>query len=456
MVNLRYFKGLLLSDTYAPGLKWENRFKSYVGQALRYREVKDYFLSSGIEVEDHVMNPLPTEVPRTVHLKLRDYQEEAYSSWSKDRRGIVVLPTGAGKTMIALKAISELGVSTLVVVPTIDLLWQWKASIERTVGIKVGAIGGGEDDLKGVTVTTYDSAYRRAEQVGNLFSLVVFDEVHHLPSEGNRLIAEVMASPFRLGLTATVEREDGRHRLLDTLVGPVVYSRRPSDLAGQFLADYEILVKRVDLLPEERQVYERLRKKFQDFLKEKRITLKSREDFMRFISVASRDRKGREALLAWSEATRIAVNSAAKIGVLREVLREYSDRKTVIFTRNNEFAYRISKEFLIPVITYKTPKPEREDIINGFRSGKYKCVVTSNVLDEGVDVPDASLAVVMGGYGTRRQFIQRLGRVLRKVDGKRALLIEVVSNGTVDSSLSRRRKDASTGVSKIKAKKGKS
>lgn len=122
------------------------------------------------------------------------------------------------------------------------------------------------------------------------------------------------------------------------------------------------------------------------------------------------------------------------------MLKELNGEKIIIFTRNTSMVYEISRLFLIPAVTYKTNKQERIEILEKFRSGKYNVIVTSSVLDEGIDVPDASIGIVLGGYGTSRQFIQRLGRILRKKENKKARLIEIITKGTSDYNLSKRRR----------------
>ena len=112
----------------------------------------------------------------------------------------------------------------------------------------------------------------------------------------------------------------------------------------------------------------------------------------------------------------------------------------MIFTSQNKLVYRLSKEMLIPAITHRTPREEREEILDRFQSGEYKRVLTSRVLDEGVDVPDASIAVILSGSGSNRQFVQRLGRILRPSPGKQAVLFELVSAGTSETYVSQRRK----------------
>ena len=137
----------------------------------------------------------------------------------------------------------------------------------------------------------------------------------------------------------------------------------------------------------------------------------------------------------------VALNSKSKEEYLRNLLMANPNEKALIFTRHNKLVYRISRSLLIPAITHQTVKAEREEILDRFRKGVYNRIITSQVLDEGVDVPDASLAVILSGTGSNREFIQRLGRVLRKKEGKQANLYELVSFGTAETRLSRRRKE---------------
>jgi superfamily II DNA or RNA helicase len=419
-------------------MKWSEELKTYVTFAYKYREIKSYFINEGVQVKEHVFDTLPFPLIEE-NIELRDYQEEAVRAWLKNgKRGVVVLPTGSGKTLVALKIISLLKVPTLIVVPTIDLMNQWAEAVRAKLRAEVGMIGGGEDSLKGITVITYDSAYTRAEELGNKFLLLVFDEVHHLPSEGYSLIAKLFASPYRLGLTATPERDDGRHSLYPDLVGPIVYQKGVKELAGKYIANFEIKRIYVRMTDEEKEKYKELRKKLKDFLDSRGLSLKSLDDFHNLVKLAVRDKEAREALLAWHESLRIAVNSRAKIEKLRELLREFKDEKVLIFTRDTQLAYDVSKEFLIPVVTYKTDKDERKEILQKFKEDIYRVIVASTVFDEGVDVPDASVAIVLGGYGTKRQYLQRLGRILRGKD-KKALLIEIITKGSADYRLSKRR-----------------
>ncbi len=394
---------------------------------------------SGLPYKDEVPDLPPTQ-HLTDNVELRLYQLKGFNKWLEaSMRGTIVLPTGAGKTHIALKAIGRLKVQTLVIVPTLDLLDQWKRMIQEHLSIEAGTVGGGENTVTMVTISTYDSAYLHAESLGNRFMFIVFDEVHHLASPGYMQIAEMYIAAYRMGLTATYERGDGRHSLLPRLVGDPVYTLDVEELAGRHLSPYSHEKIYVRLTTEEQKVYEREMTVFRQYLKERGMVLRSVRDFHRLIMLTGRDQNARQALLARNSALRTALNSETKLKKLATLLETYKDEKILIFTLHNELVYRISRRFLIPAITYRTPREERRDILSRFRLGQYRVIVTSQVLDEGVDVPDASMGLVLSGTGSKREYIQRLGRILRKVEGKKAKLLEIVSKETVEMHISRRR-----------------
>ena len=441
MLRLWFDKGTLLlkGQVGTPYGKWDPRVGCYRIKAYHYREVLEYLSESKLQVEDDVPVLPPLEQLRG-NVALRDYQNEALNNWCRARnRGVLVLPTAAGKTFIALKAIQQLKVQTLIIVPTLDLIDQWRKRIKDCLNLETGAVGGGENTQRMVTVTTYDSAYIHAEQLGNKFMLIVFDEVHHLASTGYIQIAEMYIAPYRMGLTATYERADQRHSLLQQLVGDLVYSVDVEELAGEHLAPYTYEKISVELTPQEQQIYESQMGIFRSFLQQRRITLRSAADFQKFIMTTGRDLKAREALLARNKAVKVAVNSEAKLTVLAKQLEIYRKEKILIFTLHNDLVYKISLRFLVPAITYQTPREERREILSNFGSGKYPVVVTSQVLDEGVDVPDASVGLVLGGTGSNREYVQRLGRLLRKKEDKLARLIEIISKETMEVGTSRRR-----------------
>jgi superfamily II DNA or RNA helicase len=442
MIHLRFDRGTLLlnGEVGTPYGKWDPRIGCYRIKAMHYQDVLTYLKESRIPYEDYVPKPPPTQTLKDT-IELRPYQKEAVNKWRHaGMRGILVLPTAAGKTYIALKAISLLKTQTLIVVPTLDLIDQWRKRVMEYLNAEAGAVGGGENTVHMITVSTYDSAYLQAEQLGNKFMFLVFDEVHHLASPSYVQIAEMYIAPYRMGLTATYERSDERHALLPRLVGDPVYAVNVEELVGKHLSPYDYEKIFVELTPEEQRAYEDEMTVFKGYLKEKGIFLKSPEDFHRFIMTTGRDRRAREALLARNRALKIALNSDAKLSLLAKQLEAHRQEKTLIFTLHNDLVYTISRKFLMPAVTYQTPKEERREILENFRSGKYKVIVTSQVLDEGVDVPDASLGFILSGTGSAREYVQRLGRLLRKVEGKQARLVEIVSKETVEVNISRRRR----------------
>jgi len=239
-----------------PHTVWDMRSGCYRCVPMFYMDLIEYLKLSGLAYEDTALDLLP--MPKlTCSVTLRDYQKDALHIWLQTRNGVLVLPTGAGKTVIGIKAISALNVPTLVVVPTLELVKQWKHELEDKFGIEIGTYSGEAHILKPITIATYDTAYLRAEELGNRFLFLLFDEVHHLPSPGYANIAEMFVAPYRLGLTATYEREDGRHKELERLVGGKAYEIGIDKLRGTHLAEYTTRKIVTDLTEDERQEYEK-------------------------------------------------------------------------------------------------------------------------------------------------------------------------------------------------------
>ena len=441
MVRLWFDKGTLLlkGEVGTPYGKWDPRIGCFRIKALHYRDVLAYLEESQIPFEDRVQQLPPLENLKST-IQLRSYQKSALRKWQRaQNRGVLVLPTAAGKTYIALKAIELLRTQTLIVVPTLDLIDQWRSRIKECLDAESGAVGGGENTVRMVTVATYDSAYLQAAVLGNKFTFIIFDEVHHLASPSYMQIAEMYIAPYRMGLTATYERIDERHQLLPRLVGDLVCNIAVEELTGKHLAPYTYEKKHVELSPREQQRYNQEMSTFKKYLREKRIVMKSPKDFQKFIMITGRDPSAREALLARNRALKVALNSQEKIKALAKLLEANKNEKTLIFTLHTSLVYAISRRFLIPAITYLTPKEERRKILENFRKGNYNTIVTSQVLDEGIDVPDATVGYILSGTGSPRAYIQRLGRLLRKVEGKKARLVEIISKETMEVRLSRRR-----------------
>jgi len=423
-----------------PFVERDDRSKTRRAPAHRYVDLLAALDDRGVDYDDRVFD-LPG-LDLTSAYELREYQRVALDDWlGADRRGVLELPTGSGKTVVGIAAMEALDTPTLVVVPTIDLLEQWRRELEREFDREVGQLGGGEQRLADLTVSTYDSAYLRADELGDRFGLVVFDEVHHLGGEGYRDIARLLAAPARMGLTATFERPDGAHEVVAELVGPLVHRVAVDELAGDHLADYDIKRLEVSLTPDEREVYERHQETFTDYLATSGIQMRSGSDYQELVKRSGSDPRAREALLAKQRAREVMMNADEKVRRLGSLLGRHRADRVIVFTAHTDLVYRLSERFLIPAITHETGASERRDILGRFRSGEYSRVVTANVLDEGVDVPDANVAVILSGSGSEREFTQRLGRILRpKADGDRALLYEIVTEETAEERVARRRR----------------
>ncbi len=412
---------------------YDQRIGAYVAEGFRYADL----MAKYPEAEDEVFSKV------TINLnhgeKLRMYQKKAVDLWMSNRSsGVVVLPTAAGKTHVGFEAIARMQTTSLVLAPTIELVQQWRSRLSRTFGIEVGQIGGGERDIRDISVSTYDSAYLMAEKLGNRFRLLLADEVHHMASGHYLDIARMYASPYRMGLTATFERVDMLHEQLDQYMGGKIFELGYEELS-EYLSDYEIVRIPVELEPEEEEEYNRNREIFLSYLRRHRLTMKGPWDFEKFI-MSSWNPEGREALIAWRKAREIAFNARVKVDTVRYVLNKHRGEKTIIFSEDTSSAYLVSREFLIPCITYLTPGRERKAYLEMFRNGEVTALASSRVLDEGVDVPDASVGIILSGSGSNRQFKQRLGRILRPGENKRAIMYEIVAKGTSEYGTSRRRR----------------
>ena len=287
----------------------------------------------------------------------RPYQNEALARWlAEGSAGVIVLPTGAGKTLVAAMAIRETGLWTLAVVPTLDLLQQWRTALAAALSIdanEIGVFGGGEKEMKPITIITYDSAALYPRELRH-FGLLVFDECHHLPAPTYRLIAESAFTPLRLGLSATPERTDMAHLDLERLIGPEVYRRSPAELTeGRYLAQYQEVRIDIALSSEDEARYASARRIYRSFLQRRHIVIHSPEEFQqKLIFLSARDPEARKAMLAWRETRSIAMNAPAKYGEIEHLLGLHTTDQVILFSEYNQVVDEISRRFCLPSITY--------------------------------------------------------------------------------------------------------
>ncbi len=447
--TLSYDRGTLIlhppprGKAWVDFAEWDDRVEKFRIPAVRYGGLVESLRVAETPVDDRARDF--SEVPLAFARPVTPYphQAEALAAWqAAGRRGVVVLPTGAGKTHVAFLAMQATGRSTLIVVPTLDLMHQWYAGLLAMFpGAPVGLLGGGSHDVDSpLLIATYASAAIEAERLGNRYALLIFDEVHHLPADYTRVIADFSIAPCRLGLTATLARSDGREQALAALIGPTVYSRTPAELAGHALAPYEEIRIPVSLTVAEQARYQALVARRNAFLEARRIRLGSLQGWRQFVRASGSSPAGRAAMLAHREARALAFGTEEKLDVLETLLARHAGRRTLIFTDDNATVYRVASEFLLPAITHLTPVKERHATLARFRDGRYPVLVSSRVLNEGVDVPEASVAIVLSGTGAEREYVQRLGRILRPLEGKGAILYEVVCQRTSEEGVSRRRR----------------
>jgi len=306
LIVLRFEQGAVVAEGGAiPFGVHDTSNGTYRAPAHMHGVIVKRLASKGVEFRDET-DASPPIGPLSSTFELRDYQDEALLSWKRaGRRGVVVLPTGAGKTVLALKAIEELGEATLVVVPTLVLVDQWRKELEEAFGVDVGVLGGGRRDVRPITVSTYDSASIRAPSIGNRFRLLVLDEVHHLPAPSYildevhhlpapsyRRIGFMYTAPYRLGLTATLSKDEGAVDAITEMVGELVYESFVDDLAGVHLSEYSIRTVQVPLSEKERLEYDRRYSQYRGYLQRRGIKIRSAKDYQRFVQRTGRDPEG--------------------------------------------------------------------------------------------------------------------------------------------------------------------
>lgn len=447
MRTIRFDRGTLVLEGFPPeevpeGFVLDPRIGFPRGRAMHYGPLVRDLHGRGVRWTEEARAYDRLSRPHRTTRTPRDYQRASVEAWkANDRCGVVVLPTGSGKSFVAELCIADADRDTLVVAPTIDLVGQWYDLLRQAFGEPVGVLGGGVHEVHPITVSTYDSAYLHIERYGARFGLVVFDEVHHLPGPTYSGAAEGSLAPFRLGLTATLERSDGQHEGLYDWVGPVVYRKSITELSGDYLAEYDTELVKVSLSPEEQEAYATARSAFRTFCASRGLRLGGQGGWGRFLREAARSSEGRRALAGWRESRRILQANEAKLRVLEQILRRHADRRCIVFTNDNDTVYTISRRLLLPAITHQTDVKERRSFLEAFSSGELPVLVTSRVLNEGVDLPSADVAIVLSGTGTVREHVQRLGRILRRREGKQAILYELVVEGSAEENTSKRRRD---------------
>jgi superfamily II DNA or RNA helicase len=429
------------SSADLPGALWDPRISALRCPARFRAALVAELQRRRVRFADEVAGG-PAALPISpAQVELRPYQEAALGAWDlAGRRGTAVLPTGSGKTRLAIAAIARGGVPALCMVPTRVLLDQWTHTLHELLGFTPGQLGDGEHRVDAVTVATFESGWRHMHRLGNRFGLLVVDEAHHFGTGMRDEALDMCTAAWRLGLTATKPGGQAAARL-DELVGPVVYELRIDDLAGEFLAPFENVVLHLDLTCDERNQYEALMATFGDTMRRfKRFAPNATWDD--FAKAAARTDEGRRAIAAWHRARRITAFPSAKRAMVGTLLDRHRSSRTIVFTADNPTAYAISRAHLIMPLTCDIKRKERERMLSLFREGKIRALVSAQVLNEGLDVPDADVGIIVAGSRGEREHVQRVGRVLRPRPGKQALVYELVVRGSTEIGQSRKRRSA--------------
>lgn len=345
--------------------------------------------------------------------QLRDYQQKAVDAFSAGGSGVVVLPCGAGKTIVGAGAMAAVGAKTLILVTNAVSARQWRDELLKRTTLTpedIGEYSGQVKEVKPVTIATYQIlTSKRAGKYAHLsllnvedWGLIVYDEVHLLPAPVFKLTAELQARR-RIGLTATLVREDGREGDVFSLIGPKRYDAPWKDIEAQgFIAPAACFEIRVDLPESERFEY----------------------------SVAEdQDRY------------RLAASASTKQQVARRIIEKHPGESVLVIGQYIDQLEDFAEALQADLITGQTPVDERERLFGAFRSGEIKLLVVSKVANFSVDLPDASVAIqISGSFGSRQEEAQRLGRLLRpKGDGLTASFYTLVTRDTVDQDFAQNR-----------------
>ncbi|MEU3309894.1 DNA repair helicase XPB [Nocardiopsis sp. NPDC055551] len=337
---------------------------------------------------------------------LRGYQREAAESFHAGGSGVVVLPCGAGKTIVGAAAMAMTGKTTLILVTNTVSVHQWKAELLRRTSLtedEIGEYSGTKKEIRPVTIATYQVMASRKKGVythlelfdARDWGLVVYDEVHLLPAPIFRMTADLQARR-RLGLTATLVREDGREGDVFSLIGPKRYDAPWKDMENQgWIAPADCVEVRVDLTESERLAY----------------ATAEPEDRYRFCA-----------------------STESKTSVVREIVDRHPEDQVLVIGSYIDQLDELGERLGAPVIKGETRNKERERLYDAFRSGELRTLVVSKVANFSIDLPEAGVAVqVSGSFGSRQEEAQRLGRVLRpKTDGRTARFYAVVARDTLD------------------------
>ncbi|MEZ4443716.1 MAG: DEAD/DEAH box helicase family protein [Polyangiaceae bacterium] len=440
-ITLRFDRGTLLLEglprctaaLHEAGVVWDPRSARFRAPPHRHRAVVAALEAEALPFTDRALGTWTSRPVDWSPVDLRPYQRAALTAWlAAQGRGLAVMPTGSGKTRLALAAMAHLRLPTLCLVPTLVLLHQWRSEIARFYGGKVGVWGDGLRDLAPVMVMTFESAYRHMARVGHRFELLVVDEAHHFGQGARDELLEMAIAHHRLGLTATPSPLPDAAAELRRLLGPTVFRTELADLAGTYLADFDLHVLHLPLDPDERAEYDTVRRIFGSWYAVFRRAAPGAE-WKDVVAAAQTSHEGRAALRCWRRSRELVAFTRAKATTLDALLAEHRGSRILVFTGDNATAYAIARRNLVMPLTCDIGRQERAATLERFARGELRGLVSSRVLNEGLDVPEADVGIIVGGTrGGTGEHVQRIGRLLRPAPGKRATVYELIADGTVE------------------------
>jgi DNA excision repair protein ERCC-3 len=382
----------------------------------RIAEVKRTLYEAGYPVEDARDLESGDALEFDLHLRLRDYQREWVDRFEDHGAGVLVGPPGSGKTVAAMGVIEAIGGETLILVPSRELASQWHEELLKHTNLapeQIGEYHGGEKQIRPVTIATYQTAgMDRHRQLFDEreWGLVVYDEVHHVPAPIHRRSVDLQ-SKHRLGLTASPVRGDDREEEIFTLVGPPIGTDWDALFDAGFVQDPEVEV--------------------------------------RYVPWGSDDAQERHAKRDGHDKRREAAANPAKLAETTHVLeREHPGKKALVFVEYLDHGNALADALDVPFISGEMAHSERERLFREFRNGDRRVLVVSRVADEGIDLPDAEVAVVASGLGgSRRQGTQRAGRTMRPEGSAHVVVLATRGTTEEDFAQNQTRHLASKGIS---------
>ena len=376
---------------------------------------------------------------------LRDYQNEALIRWFRNnRKGIVELPTGTGKTYIGLKLLElyyHKNAKVVIVVPTEVLLKQWYQKILKHTDIKstdIGFLYGKEKRLKRVVIGIINTIVKYSDLLAKNYDLFILDEIHHYFAPKWNIFLERIKNKDIIGLSATVERSDNLH--LNSYLRIIYKKDYNYMMKRNYVSKVEVKIIKTDLTTREYWIYRDLDDKIKEIAK--------KLDDLRY-SISNREysyhenRYRRLLMILTNKRRQLCSESITKLPKIAQIIKENENERIIVFTeskRSVEQLYKYLRQFGFKCGIIHSGIKRRDMILESWKRGIFNVLLTVRVLDEGIDVPDCSIGIIVSNSLTKRQLVQRIGRVVRPKPGKIAKIYIVISSGTFEERIARKLK----------------